>query len=251
MPLTPQRWYPIELQPDRGGCLLDVELAVITKSSGDTLGKAGCASIDPSGADAKPCPWVRLLRHKAPRISLQQPTLSCCISLTPAFSGLGDLICREIQRIGISHYFVPAEVVTNRSAKFLHPLLIGTEEYNHVPILTRGRTTPLSCFSRESDPAGVCVVPFVDEFGMHDHEAHFVCVRHVSVVFWADVHSGEVRSRSCLSGEPLEDFCPDVLLMEPLSVVSGLAGDIRLQVVPIFAGTAVEIRCSIAESGER
>ena len=55
----------------------------------------------------------------------------------------------------------------------------------------------------------------------------------IAVVLRTDVHAGEVTGALRLCGQPAPYLGPDLLDMQPFSLVLGSAGDVGLLVVPV------------------
>ena len=86
---------------------------------------------------------------------------------------------------------------------------------------------------------------------VQDHQPRFFSVGNVAVCLRADVDTGEVTAGASLTPESADDLGPHVLLVEPLSLVLGCAGDVGLEVVPVLARAGVEVRRPVTELGER
>ena len=73
----------------------------------------------------------------------------------------------------------------------------------------------------------------------------------VGRVLGADVDAGERSAGLRLAREALRDLVVDLLDVQPLGLVLGAPGDVGLQVVPVPAAGAVEVRRAVGERGER
>ncbi len=61
---------------------------------------------------------------------------------------------------------------------------------------------------------------------------------------------GEITSGLGLTLQATCDLCPHVLFVESFGLVFGGTGDVGVKVIPVLAGTGVEVCCTIAELRE-
>ena len=83
--------------------------------------------------------------------------------------------------------------------------------------------------------------------GVQDDQACFVCVGDISRVLGADVDSGESSAGLGLSFKALGDLLVDLLDMHALGLVLRAPRDVGLQVVPVSATGAVEVRRTVGQ----